>query len=285
MKRIFVQADQSGAEALIVSYLCRPGKFRDLFIHGIKPHVFVALHSFDAQLSRMPGVETKTLANALLAEPKDLRSIAGWGALEQIIKDTDKLSGADRLYATAKMVCHASNYNIKARALRLNILLRSGGEIALALPVVEKLLNSYHGLFPEIRDWHSRCVLEVKRTGMLRNLFGHPRVFTGEQDESVYKDWFAFVPQSTVGQITNMAFTEAQEEIFSGKHPEDIDVVENNHDSLLAQCLEENKLYTAQLLASKLNRELVSPSGDKFKMRSEVQWSSKSWGEMEEIKL
>ena len=45
--KIFVQVDQSGAEALIVAYLCRNANFRKLFINGIKPHVFVALHIFN----------------------------------------------------------------------------------------------------------------------------------------------------------------------------------------------------------------------------------------------
>src|ERR1017187_6230228 len=46
--KIFVQVDQSGAEALIVSYLCEKGNFRELFLNNVKPHVFVALHVFAA---------------------------------------------------------------------------------------------------------------------------------------------------------------------------------------------------------------------------------------------
>jgi DNA polymerase I-like protein with 3'-5' exonuclease and polymerase domains len=284
MKRIFVQVDQAGAEALIVSYLCGKGKFRDLFINGIKPHVFVALHVFEQQWSQMTEkVNTSTLIQALLAEPKDLKNVEGWKALENVIKDSDNWEASKRYYFIAKMICHASNYGMKARTFRINVLQKSDGAISKTILECEQMLNKYHALFPEIRNWHNDVILEVKRSSTLRNLFGHPRLFTGHQDESAYKEWFAFVPQSTVGQITNYAITELQEEIFSGKHPADLDILENNHDSILAQCLSENLEYTAKLISTKLNRDLVSPRGDKFRMKSEAQWSDKSWGEMTEI--
>ena len=53
--KIFCQADQAGAEALIVAYLCKPGPFRNLFLQGIKPHVFVALHNFRKQFEDVLG--------------------------------------------------------------------------------------------------------------------------------------------------------------------------------------------------------------------------------------
>jgi len=47
--KILVQPDQAGAEALIVAYLAPAGKFRDLFINGVKSHVYVATHIFKQQ--------------------------------------------------------------------------------------------------------------------------------------------------------------------------------------------------------------------------------------------
>lgn len=286
MKRVFVQVDQSGAEALAVSYLCRHGKFRDLFLHGVKPHVFVALHVFAEQWSKMTElVDSNTLIRALVAEPKDLKNVEGWKKLDAVIKDSDNWEPAKRYYFIAKMICHAANYGMTARTFRINVLQKSDGAIAKSVPECEAMLTKYHNLFPEIRVWHSDVVAEVMRTSMLRNLFGHPRVFTGPKDQSSYKEWYAYIPQSTIGQITNYAFTEAQEEIFAGMHPPDIDILENNHDSILAQCLPENKIYTGNLLSSKLNRALVSPRGEQFKMKSEAQWSETSWGDMETLAL
>lgn len=286
MKKILVQADQAGAEALIVAYLCRKGKFRDLFTCGIKPHVFVALHVFAEVWAKMPDkVDNTTLIRALVAEPKDLTSVEGWAKLDALIKDSDNWEPSRRYYFIAKMICHASNYGMKARTFRVNVLQKSDGAVALSTSQCEHMLSTYHKLFPEIQEWHLDVVSQVRRTNILRNLFGHPRVVTGTHDETAYKEWYAQVPQSTVGQITNYAFTEIQEELELGKHPRDIDLINNNHDSILARCLPENRDYLGKLLQQKLNRRLVSPRGEEFYMKSEVQWSEKSWGEMETIKL
>jgi len=286
MKKIFGQNDQSGAEALIVAYLCRAGKFRDLFIHGIKPHVFVALHVFAEQWSKMVDkVDNKTLILALVAEPKDLKNVPGWKTLETLIKDSDNWDASRRYYFMAKMICHASNYGMTARTFRINILQKSDGAVALTVAQCEQMLEMYHRLFPEIREWHSNVIAEVRKTNILRNLFGHPRIVTGPHDETAYKEWLAQVPQSTVGQITNYAFTELQEEIVEGKHPSDFDVLQNNHDSILWQSFPENRDYCSRLVSSKLNRRLVSPRGEVFFMKSEAQWSETSWGEMQELKL
>ena len=286
MNKILGQNDQAGAEALIVSYLCRAGKFRDLFINGIKPHVYVALHVFAEQWSKMPDkVDNNTLIRALVAEPKDLKNVEGWKKLEAVIKDSDNWEASKRYYFIAKSICHASNYGMKARTFRINVLQKSDGAISKTVAECEQMLTKYHTLFPEIREWHDNVIAQVRKTSMLKNLFGHPRIFTGPHEESVYKEWLAFVPQSTVGQITNIAFTELQEEILLGKHPLDFDVLENNHDSILWQSLPENRDYCSKLVNDKLCRRLVSPRGEEFWMKSEAQWSDKSWGEMTEIKL
>ena len=39
--KILVNVDQAGAEALIVAYLTKEGKYRKLFHHNVKPHSFI----------------------------------------------------------------------------------------------------------------------------------------------------------------------------------------------------------------------------------------------------
>ena len=285
MSKVFVQVDQSGAEALIVAYLCRAGKFRDLFLNGIKPHVFTALNLFVEAWSSMPDkVDNSTLVKCLVAEPKDLKNVPGWKELDKVIKDSDNWEPSKRYYYMAKMVRHARNYGMKARTFKINLLQKSDGAVSMPESECAKMLAQDEKVFPEIGEWQMDIVATVKKTSMLRNLFGHPRLFTGPKDESEWKRWFAFIPQSTVGQITNYAFVECQEEILAGKHPSDIDILENNHDSILAQCLPENAEYTARLLSSKLNRTLVSSRGEHFTMRSEAQ-VGENWYNMKEIKI
>src|SRR6266852_2942552 len=59
--KILCQVDQSGAEALITAYLCRPGNLRELFIQGINPHVYTALNIFNSQLSKLYSINLATL--------------------------------------------------------------------------------------------------------------------------------------------------------------------------------------------------------------------------------
>ena len=66
-----VQVDQSGAEALIVAYLCQKAKFRDLFLHGVKPHVFVAMNMFmDKWCSVCKDIDVRSFGNTPIPELK-----------------------------------------------------------------------------------------------------------------------------------------------------------------------------------------------------------------------
>ena len=85
------------------------------------------------------------------------------------------------------MVCHASNYGMKPPTFRLNLLQKSEGKVSKLQAEAKNFLNTYHDLFPEIRLWHRETVEILRRDGILRNLFGYPRVFTAIIDESMHR--------------------------------------------------------------------------------------------------
>ena len=203
--KVLVQADQAGAEAMIVGYLCVPGNFRTLFLEGIKSHVFVALRLFPDVWAEQLGRSVDDFCEAPINE---LKNIKGWDDLNAVIKDSDNWSADKRYYFMAKMVCHASNYGMKAPTFRTNMLQKSQGAIALENKEAKRFLATYHKLFPEINQWHNETIEKLKSTKILKNLFGYPRYFTGFIDETMYKEAYAFVPQSTVGCITYLAFVE-----------------------------------------------------------------------------
>ena len=268
--KIFVQVDQSGAEALVVSYLCTKGNFRSLFLHGIKSHVYVALRLFAEVWAAELGRSVDNYCTAPIAEVATLR---GWGELDKLIKSSDNWSAEKRYYFIAKMVCHASNYGMKPPTFRLNLLQKSEGKVSISQAEAKVFLNTYHDLFPEIRGWHRETVDTLRRDGVLRNLFGYPRVFTSIIDESMHKEAYAFVPQSTVGTITNITFTKMQQKIENPKDPlssMEVDIVQNNHDSVLLQCPPEHVDYVAKETMAVMNCDLVSPRGERFAMKSEA---------------
>lgn len=292
-----VQVDQSGAEALIVAYLCQKAKFRDLFLHGVKPHVFVAMNMFmDKWCSVCKDIDVRSFGNTPIPE---LKKREGWKTLDGIIKESDKWKPQERYYYIAKMVCHASNYGIRGNAFRMNVLEKSKGKIVLTKQQAETYLSQYHGLFPEIRRWHMEVEDQLRMTGMLFNLQGFPLINTGVLDDYNMKDWFAAIPQSTVGCITHQEITDEQcfiavsanrwsprakinlrvDESLQrfGPIAKDWTLLNNCHDSSLTQAPEEQAKDCATVKRFFMEQDLTNFRGDKFKMRSEASVGD-NWG-------
>lgn len=279
--KAMIQADQSGAEALIVAYLCRPGAMRDLFLYNINPHCFLGMHLFTEQFEAELGYR---LTDYVQVPPKVLGERKEWKEISKCIKSSDDWSADRRYYFIAKQGNHSLNYDCKARAFRINTLKKSEGAVVLDLQQSQAVIDTRMRLFPELPSWHQDVVMTARKTNILRNLFGHPRVITQRIEEGMYKELYAFIPQSTVGQITNYAIIEMQERISMGDEllcKAHTDVLQNNHDSVLLQCLPEYAVAVGAELAKHLNRRLISPRGEAFNMKSEIQYSMKSWGEME----
>jgi len=132
-------------------------------------------------------------------------------------------------------------------------------------------------MFFEIPEWHLETAARVKSARLLRNLFGYPRIFTGSLDEQDLKKAYAFVPQSTVGTITNLTFTEVFNALASEPRYHDCSIVQNNHDSVLVQGPEELMPELTKLVQGSMNRKLVNHRGEEFQMKSSASITD-SWG-------
>lgn len=275
--KVFVQVDQSGAEALIVAYLCRAGNFRDLFTFGVKPHVFVALHVFKEQwkdyynamnLDSAPSIdEMVSMPIVLLKKHRDFKIV------DNTIKSSDNWPSERRYYYIAKMICHASNYGMRASAFQLNVLEKSKGKISITKKEAEIYLTTYHTLFPEIHEWHRDVERQLNETQMLFNLFGYPRQFfypSSHAPETLLKEAYAFVPQSTVGCITHKAYSSMYH--YTEERKLKWDLLGNCHDSFLVQCPIGEERECATVMSNFMQQDLISPFGDRFKMKSEAQW-------------
>jgi hypothetical protein len=267
------QVDQSGAEALIVSYLCRNGKFRELFLYGVKPHVFVGLHVFKDQWKKRVR-NSNVIDELCLLRPSALGQHPAFKEVKDLISDSDNWAAHERFYFIAKMICHAFNYGMKGKTFQTNVLEKSEGAIVLELKICEIFYKLYHGLFPEIQLWHYDIRQTVTNTRVLTNLFGEPRHFVAPLGDDLWRAAYAFIGQSTVGEITNYAITEMQEEVDNNLHRDiGFEMLQNNHDSGLFQFNDNPvaEMEACKRFSVKLNRELVSPRGEKFRMKSECQ--------------
>lgn len=267
-----MQRDQSGAEALVVAYETPYGNLRKLFEVGIKPHVFVAMHRFAEFWGSSLGLD---MGPYIKADISELPKLPEWKRLADAIKNDE------RRYMTGKTLCHASNYGIEANAFKEVCLKRTDGQLVLSTKDASELLAFYHGLFKELLPWHDRVRAELKATRTLRNLFGHPRLFTGTWSDKFVKEAIAFVPQSTVGMITNYAVLEFQEYIETNNR--DWHIFNNKHDSFAAIVPLAEHLEALKVMATFIERDLTSTTGNKFKMRSEGQMGL-NWAKFHETK-
>jgi len=126
----------------------------------------------------------------------------------------------------------------------------------------------------------SCCIHHPKFDRTLYNLFGFPRRFqcNDKPDHDLLKEMTSWVPQSTVGTITNIAQAELQTIIEDTPSLyKDVDILNNKHDSILFQCDIGHEKEVDALVAAHLEKDLVSPRGEHFKMKSEGAFGY-NWG-------
>lgn len=260
----FIQADLAGAEALDVAMRTpRGGKFRLLFEHGIKPHVFVAMNLFQEQWAKETPYDVKHLVTLDIPQ---LAQHPEFKALDKIIKKHYER------YFIGKKTCHSFNYLKMPGTFRFDVLKESEGKVVLSLKQAEEFRSIYLGLFPEIfADWHQKVISDLKETRTIYNSLGYPHYFSGHvENDKTIREAVATGPQSTVGCVANIAACDIQDYIEVSKRRWDL--LNNKHDSLLAQApAGEEAIECAKKLVEYMGRvELCSPFGEKFFMRVEV---------------
>jgi DNA polymerase I-like protein with 3'-5' exonuclease and polymerase domains len=268
-----IQADQSGAEALIVAYLCRAAKYRSLFLNGVKPHVYMALKLFPHVWSK--HLDEGKINQAINTEIPDLKKLSFWSQLEALIKSSDNWSSNERYYHLAKKTIHSSSYGMRGNTFRMAILQESGGTIVISLKDAESYLMQFHMEFPEIHEWHNQVFITARNKGRLINLFGFPFNITDFVNPNDFKDLIAWIPQSSVACITREAFCNLQDYIESNN--KNWHLLGDCHDSYLCECPESEVNDCAKKMREFIEIEMKSPfDGTKFRMKSEVQ-SGKNW--------
>lgn len=134
----------------------------------------------------------------------------------------------------AKRVVHASNYGMGPVTFAKNA--------GIAIPEAKRLLNAYFAEFPRIKLWHMSIERELKQSRTLITPLGRRRTFFNRWDESLKKEAYAFIPQSTVADILNMGLRR----LYEKYRRTDNQLLLQIHDAVLMQvpCLEVQKVVT-----------------------------------------
>ena len=135
----------------------------------------------------------------------------------------------------AKRVIHASNYGMGANRL-YDVVNQDAITTGVRITRGEaaQLLDAYFMLYPKVREvFWKEIEHELQRTRILTTPFGRKRSFFGRWDEKFLKEAYAFIPQSTIGDLCCKAIVRAH----WTKRPE-WNLLVNVHDSILMQCPE-----------------------------------------------
>lgn len=259
-----VQADQAGAEALVVAHLSRPGRYRALFQNDIKPHTFLAMHIFaDDWDFPAPGRDW-----FLAAEPAELKQHPEWKKLDAAIK------ASGHPYDIGKRTAHGKSYRMGPRTYRLANLKQSDGLLVLTYAQCVTFLKYFDKLFQEVIEWQSEVEFTIKADRQLHNLFGHPRRFERLLTDDYIREGISWIPQSTVGVITHRAVIETQDYIDTNRL--DWAICSNKHDSYAVICPDAEVGTAAAYMKGRLAQTFTGRDGVQFTMGSEVQ-IGKNW--------
>ncbi len=253
---VFIQPDQAGAEALIVAMECRPAKYRRLFDLGIKVHSYMALQLFtDMFRGEHPASRYKNVDPDILITYPECKDLL------------NKIKHSEDEYFLGKKTIHSFSYDEGPQLFRLVCLEESEGRIVLSFKESKEFRGCWQETFPEITQYQAETVGRLSVDRYLRNLFGYPRYFGRLWNDSLKRQAYAFVPQSTVGCITHLAFTELYNRIQKERLPWTL--LGQKHDSILLEVpdRQEHRDMATSYCREHMGRELVSSRGESYRMK------------------
>lgn len=188
-------------------------------------------------------------------------------APEEVTKD-------DPRRKIGKMLRHAKNYSA------------GPGVIAKALGIkmaeAKKLSEMYDGINPLLHNWHQKIQGELNSTRTLVTPMGRKRRFLDRWGDDLFRSAYAFIPQSTVGDLLNVSMTSLYEDEEAQRR---MDILMQLHDAIYIQVDDtpEDVAWGMEKLREHMIRE-VEVSGDQ--MIIDVDFSiGPNWGEMADARL
>jgi DNA polymerase-1 len=96
---------------------------------------------------------------------------------------------------------HGANYDMHTGTFQDSCLKEL--DLVITKKEAERVLETYHSLFPGIRRGHARVRSELYGSRCLTNPMGYRRYFYGRMDDNTFREAYAFEPQSTIPMVVN----------------------------------------------------------------------------------
>lgn len=205
--KIMIAADYRQAEAMIVAWESEDLQLINAFLEGKDVHWIKAQDLFEI--------------------PEGIIYIKETGH-EVMFRDrfTGEEHSLEFLRDLGKVAKHAGNYG--EGPYRLQGQLAASG-FHLPFAACKKIILKVKG-DPFVSTWQRRIREQIKATRTLISSFGRKKQFMGRINDGLFRAAYAFSPQNTVGEMTEVGIREVNEQF------EYIDCLMNVHDELISQC-------------------------------------------------
>ena len=181
-------------------------------------------------------------------------------------KSEDSVSSNERYLA--KRMVHASNYGMGSDTM--------AAYCGMSKNEAQVAQKRYFEAFPNILSWQSKVREEVKKTRVLTNPFGRRRVFFDRMGEDLFREAYAFVPQSTLVDDVNKGLIE----LFYKGEPR-LEILTQTHDSVLVQVKLEDVSWAIKLMKDCLEQPFLC-GGELLTVPVEIK-VGENWGEMKNV--
>jgi len=247
---VLIASDRRQAEAMYVAWDSRDQERIQMFLNGFDVHWYNAKRIF--------GIP-ETVAYL----PKAL-----WR--DAITKEEHTLKEYRDI---GKTIVHAGNYGMGPYKLQ-EVLAVQG--FIFEFSECKAFLETHKARNPFLLAWQREIRDEVRATRTLISAIGRKREFMGRFGPALYNAAYAFKPQNTIGEMTEMTIQRVWQEI-----PE-VEILLNSHDEVVGQCRPED-LEECRKRITEVSHFPLMIKGKELDIPVDFKWSPDSWGQLKEL--
>jgi DNA polymerase-1 len=265
----FCEIDKKGAEWVVVAYLSGDANMIRVCEEGRDPHLYTAAMMFGVSEEQIAEEEHHVGHETDPATIERIRKkYCPWASALSFVTRNMSMRQA------GKKSNHGLNYDEGFRTFALiNDMLESEAK---------RVINLYHKVYPGIHLWHDRTKHQLGKDRTLVNCFGRKFKFLNALGDTLFKQAYAALPQSTVVDLVNDGIIKCYED--RRFHMQQAEMLAQVHDSLLVQY--PNNIPGEFKQFCKQATEHLNPTmeyeGREFQIGTDIKVGH-NWAEMREV--
>lgn len=272
---LMIEMDKRQAEWVVVAYVSGDVNMIAVLEEGGDPHLHTG-HLITGADKDLIKRENKAVGHA--TDPTEIERLRRELCPEIFRAGLPYLPRIFSIRQGGKKSNHALNYDESPRMFALHN----------EMPEKDaKLIHKlYHQAYPGIAKWHSFTQTELRNDRTLTNCFGRKCRFLEKWGHDLFKQAYAFKPQSTVADVVNDALVKA----YNDGDPRmlNVELLAQVHDSILWQIPltqpTDDILYCIQRMEEHLDPEMEY-FGRTFHIETDIKMGDTNWADLLEYDL